>query len=64
MVFQFVSRLYGRETMIITSNKSFTELSGVLGDDVVDTAILDRLLHQRDVLAINGPGYRSKTALP
>lgn len=46
--------------MIITSNKSFAEWGGVLGDDVLATAILDRLLHQCDVLSINGPGYRLK----
>jgi DNA replication protein DnaC len=32
----------------------------VLGDDVLATAILDRLLHHCDVLSINGPGYRLK----
>jgi DNA replication protein DnaC len=34
MVFQLVSRKYERGTMIITSNKSFAEWGGVLGDDV------------------------------
>jgi DNA replication protein DnaC len=40
--------------MIITSNKSFTEWGGVLGDDVLATATLDRLLHHCDVIAISG----------
>jgi DNA replication protein DnaC len=30
----------------------------VLGDDVLATAILDRLLHHCDVININGPSYR------
>jgi DNA replication protein DnaC len=60
MVFQLVSRRYERGSMIITSNKSFTEWGGVLGDDVLATAILDRLLHHCDVLNINGPSYRLK----
>src|SRR4029453_11517407 len=38
MVFQLVSRRYERGTMIITSNKSFTEWGQVLGDDVLATA--------------------------
>jgi DNA replication protein DnaC len=54
MVFQLVSRRYERRSMIITSNKSFTEWGQVLGDDVLATAILDRLLHHCDVLSING----------
>ena len=54
MVFQLVSRRYERGTMIITSNKSFTEWGQVLGDDVLATAILDRLLHHCDVITTNG----------
>ncbi len=63
MVFQLVSRRYERGTMIITNNKSFTEWGGVLGDDVLATAILDRLLHHCDVININGPSYRLKDRL-
>ena len=50
-------------SLIVTSNKSFTEWGGVLGDDVLATAILDRLLHHCDVIAINGPSYRLKDRL-
>jgi len=63
MVFQLVSRRYERGSMIITSNKSFAEWGQVLGDDVLATAILDRLLHHCDVLSINGPSYRLKDRL-
>jgi len=63
LVFQLISRRYERGSMIITSNKSFTEWGGVLGDDVLATAILDRLLHHCDVLTINGPSYRLKDRL-
>jgi DNA replication protein DnaC len=63
MVFQLVSRRYERGSMIITSNKSFTEWGSVLGDDVLATAILDRLLHHCDVININGPSYRLKDRL-
>ena len=60
MVFQLVSRRYERGSLIVTSNKTFAEWGAVLGDDVLATAILDRLLHHCDVLAINGPSYRLK----
>jgi len=50
--------------MIITGNKSFANWGQVvLGDDVLATAILDRLLHHCDVLAINGTSYRLKDRL-
>lgn len=60
MVFQLVSRRYERGTMIISSNKTFAEWGQILGDDVLATAILDRLLHHCDVVSINGPSYRLK----
>ena len=63
MFFQLITRRYERGTMVVTSNKRFTEWGGVLGDDVLATAILDRLLHHCDVIAINGPSYRLKDRL-
>lgn len=62
-VFQLVSRRYERCSMIMTSNKSFAEWGGVLGDEVLATVILDRLLHHCDALSINGPSYRLKDRL-
>jgi DNA replication protein DnaC len=55
LVFQLISRRYERGSIILTSNKSFAEWGTVLGDDVLATAILDRLLHHCDVITINGP---------
>lgn len=60
MVFQLVSRRYERGSIILTSNKSFSEMAQVFGDDALATAILDRLLHHCEVLTINGPSYRLK----
>jgi DNA replication protein DnaC len=60
MVFQLISRRYERGTIILTSNKAFSEWGQVFADEVLATAILDRLLHHCDVVAINGPSYRLK----
>lgn len=35
----------------------------VFGDEVLATAILDRLLHHCDVVPISGPSYRLKNRL-
>lgn len=35
----------------------------ILRDEVLATAILDRLLHHCEVVAINGPSYRLKNRL-
>ncbi|MFI7293156.1 ATP-binding protein [Streptomyces sp. NPDC050121] len=39
------------------------EWGQVVGDEVLATAILDRLLHLCEVIAINGPSYRLKNRL-
>ena len=46
--------------MILTSSKGFAEWGDVLGDPVVATAILDRLLHHSHILNIRGESYRLK----
>ncbi len=60
MVFQLISRRYERGSVILTSNKAFSEWGSVFADDVLATAILDRLLHHCHVISINGPSYRLK----
>jgi DNA replication protein DnaC len=63
MVFQLVARRYERGSILATSNKAFSEWGQVFGDDVLASAILDRLLHHCDVISINGPSYRLKDRL-
>ncbi len=56
--FQLINRRYTRSAMIITSNKKVSEWATLLGDEILAAAILDRLLHDAEVLTINGPSYR------
>ncbi len=44
--------------MILTSNRGFAEWRDILGDSVVATALLDRLLHHAVVVQIEGASYR------
>jgi DNA replication protein DnaC len=60
LLFQLISRRYERGSIILTSNKAFSEWGQVFGDEVLATAILDRLLHHCDVISINGPSWRLK----
>jgi DNA replication protein DnaC len=57
-VFQVVKRRYTRGSAIVTSNKSASEWAELFGDEVLAAAILDRLLHDAEVLTINGPSWR------
>jgi DNA replication protein DnaC len=60
LFFKFVSNRYERASTIITSNKSFVEWEEMFGDQVIATAILDRLLHHCRVVNIKGNSYRMK----
>jgi DNA replication protein DnaC len=63
LVFQIISKRYENGPIILTSNKAFSEWGNIFCDDVLATAILDRLLHHCEVLSINGPSYRLKHRL-
>lgn len=63
LFFQLVSRRYEKGSVIITTNKPFDQWGQVFGNDVMASAILDRLLHHSHVIAINGPSYRLKDKL-
>ena len=45
-------------SLIVTSNKSFVDWGEVFNDQVLATAILDRLLHHATTLNIKGESYR------
>ena len=56
--FALISARYEKGSVILTSNKAFADWAEVLGDAVIATAILDRLLHHSHVLNIRGESYR------
>ena len=58
LLFQLVSYRYEKSSTIFTSNKSFSEWGEVMGDQVIASAILDRILHHCTVLNIKGESYR------
>ena len=58
-IFQLINRRYTRASMIVTSNRRVSEWAELFGDEVQAVAILDRLLHDAEVLTINGPSWRA-----
>ena len=60
MFFRFVSAMHEKASVVITSNKGFNEWSGFLGDEVITTAILDRLVFKCEIFNMSGDGYRLK----
>ena len=56
--FQVVSQRYEKGSIILTSNKSYVDWGNVFGDDILATAVLDRLLHHSTTFNIKGNSYR------
>jgi DNA replication protein DnaC len=58
LFFQLVSARYERASLIVTSNKPFGRWGEVFGDDIVAAAMIDRLVHHAEVVALKGDSYR------
>jgi DNA replication protein DnaC len=60
LFFQLVSSRYERASLIVTSNKPFGRWGEVFGDDIVAAAMIDRLVHHAEIVALKGDSYRLK----
>jgi DNA replication protein DnaC len=58
LFFQLVNRRYEKGSLLVTTNQRVSEWGIVFGDEVLATAILDRLLHHSHTLLITGESYR------
>ena len=59
-LFELVTARYERGATLITSNLSFADWGTMLGDEVLASALLDRLLHHAEIITINGRSYRMR----
>src|SRR6266568_1370347 len=58
--FELVTARYEHGSILLTSNTGFSDWGSLLGDEILATALLDRLLHHAEVIPINGQSYRMK----
>ncbi len=63
MLFALVRDRYEHGSIILTSNTSFSQWGALLGNEVLATALLDRLLHHAEAISMNGKSYRMKNRL-
>lgn len=63
LFYRFVATRYEKASTVITSNKAFGDWAELFHDQVIVTAILDRLLHHSVVINIKGHSYRLKGKL-
>jgi DNA replication protein DnaC len=60
LFFQLMSRRYEHASTVLTSNKSFEEWGEIFGDDVMASALIDRLVHHCHIVNIRGNSYRMR----
>jgi DNA replication protein DnaC len=60
LFFQLINHLYEFKSVIITSNKIFSEWAVTFGDQSIAAAIIDRIIHHAEPLIITGDSFRMK----
>jgi DNA replication protein DnaC len=58
--FTFISDTYETTSLVFTTNKEITEWAEMMGDPVLTTAMLDRVLHHAKCFSLRGESYRLK----
>lgn len=61
--FEIIRHRYENKSTIFTSNRNFEDWGAILGDKVMASAILDRIVHHAFILKFEGDSYRIKDFL-
>ena len=62
LLFELISRRYEQTSTIITTNRPFAEWREVFPNAACVVSLVDRLVHNAEILAIEGKSYRLKEA--
>ena len=62
LLFELISRRHEQKSTLVTTNKSFAEWSEVFPNAACVVALIDRLVHNAEIIAIKGKSYRQKEA--
>lgn len=57
-LFHLINQLHEKSSIIITTNKSPKQWAEVLNDEVLATAMLDRILYRCEIIQLKGKSYR------
>lgn len=60
LFFQLIASRYEQGSILITSNMPFGRWGEIFGDDIVASAMIDRLVHHAEVLSLSGDSYRTR----
>ncbi len=62
LLFELISRRYESKSTLVTTNRAFAEWSEVFPNAACVVSLVDRLLHNAEVVPIEGESYRLKEA--
>jgi len=62
LLFEVVSKRHEKAPIVLTTNKPFAEWNEVFPNSSCVTALVDRLVHKAEIIAIEGESYRAKEA--
>jgi DNA replication protein DnaC len=58
LFYKVIDGRYNKASTVLTTNINFEQLGHYLGDPLVTTAIVDRMVHHSTVIVIQGPSWR------
>lgn len=62
LLFQIIARRYERKSLVLTTNLPFRDWPTIFPNATCATALIDRVIHHADVIAIEGKSYRLRQA--
>lgn len=62
LLFQVVSRRYERKSLVLTTNLAFNDWPTIFPNAACTTALIDRVVHHAEIIAIEGESYRRREA--
>jgi DNA replication protein DnaC len=62
LLFELISRRYEHKSTVVTTNRAFAEWREVFPNAACVVSMVDRLMHNAEVVAIEGDSYRAKEA--
>jgi len=62
LLFQVISRRYEKKSVVLTTNLAFRDWPTIFPNATCATALIDRVVHHADVIAIEGESYRAREA--
>jgi DNA replication protein DnaC len=62
LLFELISRRYEQKSTIVTTNRAFKEWREVFPNAACVVSMVDRLMHNAEIVSIEGESYRAKEA--